>query len=495
MKNIENIQGLIKINYQSIDSLSTFFHYDEIHGNICNVIISSLGNTYLYQSDKPYEFYDLLSFSTLWVNWKLDKIIEFINTENIIKSGNYEISKDGVLCNGILFKWLETSTIFDGHNVILINDFGYKYSVNYLEDEYAYIITCLLRPDSNEQVRTVIRRWLENNNIEKNNEIELNEEAPHCLKQKTPINLNNILVANKCSGNKTEASSLGFNTIKKPIFDSLVENSNEYNDLSPFRNKKNKGSISFWKKVQSFFGIEVTYDKNFKNTLYGSERDEVILRSLDMYTSSSHSDRFCIYHIYKTKGDLSTGYIGVTSNFDGRKYNHFTLLKNSIHENRRLQCVFDNQEIDENNMVIIESGLTEIEAYQREAELRPNFHMGWNINKGGKNIQYIHPNSRRRNNTHAYVDADPLKKNIINLYSIKKDIKELSKILGPSSMNEYLKEIENNNDGNNEIKNKSVTNKDERNSKLDDLMAEYNGNPFEAAKRIKGTQIHNKNRK
>lgn len=494
---IENIQDLLKINYKTIDSLSAFLHYDSEYGNIYNIIFKLSGDVYCYQSNNVGHWGDATSFTDLWVSWRLNELIKIINSNGIVELDKYNISKDGVVCSEVLFGWNETSIEFDGANAILTNDVGVEYSINYIDDEYGYIITYLLRPDSYEQIIKIRNCWLNESVVKGSHDIVLDQNLTIDLSQHSE----------NSTGTSKQTSASPTITLSN-VHDFMVSQSETHvkeHDIALAPTKdvvedKNNYNRTFWGKITNFLGIKIINEKvvtkDSVHPVYGKKKDEVVSHSLSLYTSSPSANNYCVYHIYENMGDFSSGYIGVTSDFEARKHNHFTLLKNRIHENRRLQYVFDHRKIDENNMVVIESGLTESEAYQRETTLRPNFHMGWNINKGGKDVRYRSPYSKKRSILDVYVDPEPSHNknentNTINLYNVRENLKEIANLFSPSSMAGYLKEMDKNNEDDG-LCQTVKTDKRDKFSNIDDLLAESRGNPFEVLKRVKDKQQHRK---
>ncbi|MGI1946760.1 hypothetical protein [Shewanella glacialipiscicola] len=134
----------------------------------------------------------------------------------------------------------------------------------------------------------------------------------------------------------------------------------------------------------NFFNIQIV-DEPVKKL---KSREDVRRETQSAYLQHTVDGKFFVYHIYKIKGEVSTGYIGVTNNFEARKFAHFEELENSCHLNKALQAAFNRKEFTRNNMVILHAGLTEAGAYAKEFELRPKHHMGWNLNIGGKDVDY-----------------------------------------------------------------------------------------------------------
>lgn len=74
------------------------------------------------------------------------------------------------------------------------------------------------------------------------------------------------------------------------------------------------------------------------------------------------------------------GYVGVTNNTKRRWANHFSKLRNGVHDNQHFQRAFN---IDDDLVVDVLFEGTEDECYSKEFEMRPTINIGWNINVGG----------------------------------------------------------------------------------------------------------------
>ncbi|MFC1234393.1 GIY-YIG nuclease family protein [Vibrio sp. F74] len=137
-----------------------------------------------------------------------------------------------------------------------------------------------------------------------------------------------------------------------------------------------------------------------------------------------------VYHIVKAdkKYDLDEGYIGVTTNIERRKSQHFSALREGEHVNYKLQTYF-NQNSDNILFYIYKSFPKEFEkqAYQLEEFLRPLPNIGLNISVGGvkqhedifkakKYSKQINTNSRSTNLFKAMKDGiKSIDKSIANL--------------------------------------------------------------------------------
>lgn len=92
----------------------------------------------------------------------------------------------------------------------------------------------------------------------------------------------------------------------------------------------------------------------------------------------------CVYLIHPTgMEDINVGYVGVTKNFQARLNSHATDMLNKSHPNYKLNRAYETlgQNIE---MTKLFDNLSEDEAYDKEAELRPYWNTGWNIAPGGK---------------------------------------------------------------------------------------------------------------
>ncbi len=172
-----------------------------------------------------------------------------------------------------------------------------------------------------------------------------------------------------------------------------------------------------FKKLLDFLKIEII-DEPVKVNKSKSEVKDSIQNAYLQYNKPSG---FVVYHIYKTRGDLSSGYIGVTSNFEARKIAHFEALENKCHENKALQAAYNRHEFNRNSMITLFQGLTEDGAYSKENELRPRYHMGWNLNQGGKFATY--ETSHFRSPSRSNMDfSSPV---VINKQSVREGSKSL----------------------------------------------------------------------
>ena len=93
-----------------------------------------------------------------------------------------------------------------------------------------------------------------------------------------------------------------------------------------------------------------------------------------------------VYHIRSVKAGhdrkVNEGYIGVTTDFERRKCEHFRQLKKGTHSNHKLQAYFDSH--DDTQMVVYHQAVTEEEAYELESCLRPIPNVALNIAVGGQ---------------------------------------------------------------------------------------------------------------
>lgn len=87
-----------------------------------------------------------------------------------------------------------------------------------------------------------------------------------------------------------------------------------------------------------------------------------------------------LYHVRRKGMDLSEGYIGVTSNFTERCKRHIWDTNKKGKSHYPLQQAL--KKFTDIEFVVIEEGEREY-VLQREKELRPMHHMGWNTAAGG----------------------------------------------------------------------------------------------------------------
>ena len=86
-----------------------------------------------------------------------------------------------------------------------------------------------------------------------------------------------------------------------------------------------------------------------------------------------------LYHIKSDNMTLNEGYIGISTSFEKRKYNHIRLMKECKHYNPILNRAYKKYSL---YFEVISNGSLE-EMLFLEEKLRPNKSMGWNIEKGG----------------------------------------------------------------------------------------------------------------
>ena len=94
----------------------------------------------------------------------------------------------------------------------------------------------------------------------------------------------------------------------------------------------------------------------------------------------SKSEFECVlYHIKTDDMSLKQGYIGISTSFEDRKYNHIRLMKKGKHYNPILNRAYKKYDL---KFEIIAKGSLEDMLFL-EKELRYRKCMGWNIEKGG----------------------------------------------------------------------------------------------------------------
>ena len=86
-----------------------------------------------------------------------------------------------------------------------------------------------------------------------------------------------------------------------------------------------------------------------------------------------------LYHIKTDDMSLKQGYIGISTSFEDRKYNHIRLMKKGKHYNPILNRAYKKYDL---KFEIIAKGSLEDMLFL-EKELRYSKLMGWNIEKGG----------------------------------------------------------------------------------------------------------------
>ena len=86
-----------------------------------------------------------------------------------------------------------------------------------------------------------------------------------------------------------------------------------------------------------------------------------------------------LYHIKTDDMNLRQGYIGISTSFEDRKYNHIRLMKKGKHYNPMLNRAYKKYDL---KFEIIAKGSLEDMLFL-EKELRFRKYMGWNIEKGG----------------------------------------------------------------------------------------------------------------